>query len=78
MSYDFFRIALILSVSSLYISACDINSFKTDEWNEDEVAILKSLWLESLPNLPNDPSNLVANNELAAEFGKKLFLYRFS
>ena len=74
MSYDFFRIALILSVSSLYISACDINSFKTDEWNEDEVAILKSLWLESLPNLPNDPSNLVANNELAAEFGKKLFL----
>ena len=79
MSYDFFKIALILSVSSLFISACDMNSFKTDEWNEDEIAILKSLWLESLPNLPDDPSNSVANNELAADFGKKIFFdTRFS
>ena len=79
MSYDFFKIALILSVSSLFISACDMNSFKTDEWDEDEIAILKSLWLGSLPNLPDDPSNSVANNELAADFGKKLFFdTRFS
>lgn len=73
MKYDFFKIALIFSISSLLISACDINSSKTDEWNENEIAILKSLWLKSLPNLPDDPSNSVANSKLAAEFGKKLF-----
>ncbi|MBM38418.1 MAG: cytochrome-c peroxidase [Woeseia sp.] len=73
MKYDFFKIALIFSISSLLISACDINSSKTDEWNENEIVILKSLWLKSLPNLPDDPSNSVANSKLAAEFGKKLF-----
>mgnify|MGYP001825886574 CR=1 FL=1 len=48
-------------------------------WSEDEVAVLESLWLESLPDLPPDPSNAVADNPLAAEFGRALFFdTRFS
>lgn len=43
------------------------------DWSDAEIAILKSLWLDSLPVLPNDPSNAVADNPLAAEFGRQLF-----
>ncbi len=35
--------------------------------------MLQSLWLESLPKLPPDPSNAVADNPAAAEFGRQLF-----
>ena len=48
-------------------------------WSEEDVAVLRSLWLESLPNLPPDPTNAVADNPLAAEFGRELFFdTRFS
>ena len=42
-------------------------------WTGDEVAVLRSLWLESLPELPPDPSNAVADSPDAAAFGKQLF-----
>ncbi len=42
-------------------------------WSEAEEATLRSLWLESLPDLPSDPSNAVADNAEAAEFGRLLF-----
>jgi len=48
-------------------------------WSEDEIVVLESLWLESLPELPPDPTNAVADNPLAAEFGRALFFdSRFS
>jgi len=48
-------------------------------WSDDEIAVLESLWLESLADLPPDPSNAVADNPLAAEFGRQLFFdTRFS
>ena len=48
-------------------------------WSEEEVAVLESLWLESLPELPPDPTNAVADNPLAVEFGRQLFFdTRFS
>ena len=34
---------------------------------------MRSLWLESLPELPPDPSNAVADDPAAAAFGKQLF-----
>jgi cytochrome c peroxidase len=43
-------------------------------WTDGEIATLKSLWLESLPDLPADRSNAVADNPVAAEFGRELFL----
>jgi len=42
-------------------------------WSEEGVAVLESLWLESLPDLPPDPSNAVADDPRAAEFGRRLF-----
>ncbi len=50
-----------------------------EAWSDDEVAVLESLWLESLPELPPDPGNAVADDPLAVEFGRALFFdTRFS
>ena len=43
-------------------------------WTDSEIVILHSLSLGSLPALPQDPSNAVADNPQAAEFGERLFL----
>ena len=42
-------------------------------WTDDELSILQSLWIGSLPPLPADPSNAVADNVEAARFGQQLF-----
>lgn len=42
-------------------------------WSDAEIGVLRSLSLESLPPLPPDPSNAVADNLRAAELGKQLF-----
>ena len=43
------------------------------QYSEKEIELLRSLWIGSLPPLPNDPSNLVSDNPKAVKFGKKLF-----
>ena len=43
------------------------------EWSEAEIEALQSLWLGSLPELPPDPTNAVADNPLAAKLGHALF-----
>jgi cytochrome c peroxidase len=45
----------------------------SDEWTEGEIAILRSLWIGSLPDLPPDPTNAVADDLRAADLGHKLF-----
>ena len=48
-------------------------------WSGESVAMLRSLSLESLPALPPDPSNAVADDPRAVEFGRRLFFdTRFS
>ena len=48
-------------------------------WSADEVKILQSLSIRSLPPLPINTSNAVADNPKAAEFGRQLFFdERFS
>lgn len=42
-------------------------------WTEQQVAMLQSLALESLPPLPPDPGNAVADDPGAAELGHHLF-----
>ena len=39
----------------------------------DEVEALRSLWLGSLPELPDDPSNRVADDSAAAALGEAIF-----
>ena len=42
-------------------------------WSEEELTLIASLSLDSLPPLPLDPSNLVADDPAAAEFGHRLY-----
>lgn len=42
-------------------------------WTDAEISVLRSLSLASLPELPPDPSNAVADNPDAAAFGERLF-----
>jgi cytochrome c peroxidase len=46
------------------------------QWTQQELEVLKSLSLQSLPALPPDPGNAVADNDEAAEFGHHLFFDR--
>jgi cytochrome c peroxidase len=48
-------------------------------WSEEQVKVLRSLWLGSLPPLPKDPSNAFSDNPKAAALGKRFFFdNRFS
>ncbi|HIP71600.1 MAG TPA: hypothetical protein EYH05_09425, partial [Anaerolineae bacterium] len=47
--------------------------FTPPDWNAAELETLRSLWLGSLPPLPPDPSNSVADNPDAARLGKQIF-----
>ena len=44
-----------------------------EKWTEADVAVLQSLSIDSLRALPADPSNAVADDPRAAEFGQQLF-----
>ncbi len=72
MNSNSFRLAVGIAVIFLAVTACDQWSTPAN-WTEEEIAMLESLWLESLPDLPPDPSNAVADDPLAAEFGRQLF-----
>ena len=48
-------------------------------WTAEEIEVLRSLWIGSLPPLPPDPSNQYADNPQAAALGQALFFdTRFS
>ena len=42
-------------------------------WSDAELALLRSLWIESLPPPSPDPSNRVADEPRAADLGQQLF-----
>lgn len=42
-------------------------------WTSDEIKILQSLSIDSLPPLPANSGNAVADNPVAAKFGQRLF-----
>jgi len=46
---------------------------RADTWSRDERAVLASLHIASLPALPGDPSNAVADKREAAALGRRLF-----
>lgn len=48
-------------------------------WSPDEIEMLKSLWIGSLPPLPKDPSNKYEDDPRAVRLGRKFFFdSRFS
>jgi len=74
--------SLIIAIAALAVASASwwlSRNLAPPAWSEEEIATLESLWLESLPDLPPDPTNAVADNPLAAEFGRALFFdTRFS
>jgi len=44
-----------------------------DQWSAADLAVLRSLWIGSLGELPPDPTNGVANDPAAARLGHALF-----
>ena len=66
------KLALTAGVIVLAVTACGRWS-SPPVWTAAEIDVLRSLWIMSLPDLPPDRSNAVADNPLAAEFGRELF-----
>lgn len=49
------------------------------DWNEDDIMVLRRLWIGSLPETPPGNTNAVADNPEAAKLGQKIFFdKRFS
>ncbi|HEX5809227.1 MAG TPA: cytochrome c peroxidase [Anaerolineales bacterium] len=73
----YFSVLLMFTGLTLIVIAC--SAFGQFQWNEDELAALRSLWIGNLPALPADPSNQYADDPRAAALGQKLFFdTRFS
>ena len=52
---------------------------QSQRWSHEDIKVLRTLSLASLPPVPKDPSNAYADDPKAIEFGKKLFFdKRFS
>ena len=68
------RIVLLLA-AVLIVAALlsEIRARAIPVWSPQEVAVIASLSLDGLPELPPDPSNAVADDPLAIEFGFFLF-----
>jgi cytochrome c peroxidase len=60
-------VAVVLIVAAAYLL------WPRAEWSQDEVNTLRGLWIGSLPALPPDPSNKVADDERAVILGQQLF-----
>jgi len=54
-------------------------SVLSQQWSKQELATIRSLWIDNLPTLLANSGNRVADNADAAEFGQKIFFdKRFS
>ncbi len=68
-----FRILLSVIVVIGIVLAGVWISTQPRTWTSAEIKTLQSLWIGSLPPVPDDGSNAVANNPQAASFGYQLF-----
>jgi len=67
---------LIISLFIFIFLFCGLSIATIENENlytNEEISVLRSLWIGSMPPLPHDPSNNVEKNPLAVQFGKKLF-----
>ena len=67
-----FAQALLIAIPVVVCSAW-IGVSSSDTWSSEQKTTLASLSLASLEPLPADPSNRVADNPVAQEFGRQLF-----
>jgi cytochrome c peroxidase len=67
-------LALIAAAAALAASTWSGACAQGDsEWTPEEMEVLRSLTLASLPKLPPDPSNRYGDDPRAADFGHRLF-----
>ena len=66
-------LAAILVFASLPTVQAQTARAGLETWSDSEKSVLRSLSIASLPPLPADPSNRVADNPRAARLGQRLF-----
>lgn len=67
-------VAICLLVMVAVIAASPhLRADEQNPWSAAEVEILRSLTIDALPAVPADPTNAVADDPQAAEFGHRLF-----
>jgi len=71
---DRLRISAAVAVAAILVAIWFLRDVEPAPWSDAEIALLRSLWLENLPELVPDPTNAVADNPRAAAFGQQLFL----
>ena len=64
---------LLVATVALSAAASRIWPLVPRTWSEADAAVLESLWIGNLPDLPPDPSNAVADDPRAARLGHELF-----
>lgn len=67
------RIGAAILVAAAIVLWWQYRPVQPAEWTGAELAMLQSLSLASLPELPPDPTNAVADSPVAAQFGRQLF-----
>jgi cytochrome c peroxidase len=66
-------IVVVLAIVAVAAGAWHFRPLSPAPWTDAEIEILCSLWLGSLPPLPPDPTNAVADDPRAADLGQQLF-----
>ena len=73
---------IIIGIAALVIAGGTWLAYRfwpRSPWTDTEIAMLRSLWIGSLPALPADPSNQYGDDMAAAALGQKFFFdTRFS
>jgi cytochrome c peroxidase len=72
-------ILLLTAVMALLLvsaPALAVHPAEPHEWSDAEKDVLRSLWIESLPEPPVDPSNKYSGDPEAARLGEKFFFDR--
>ena len=64
---------LVLVIAGAAAASWYYRPLLPEPWSDADIEILQSLWTGNLGPVPPDPSNAVADNPLAAEFGERLF-----
>jgi len=74
VSATIIRLGGVLAVAAAIVFWWQTRAVEPPAWTEAEIVVLRSLFLGSLPPLPPDPSNAVADDPRASRLGERLFL----
>ena len=73
MNSTLLKVGAAVVVAVVIVFGWQNRAIEPPAWTDTEIDVLRSLSLASLPALPSDPSNAVADNPQAAVFGQQLF-----